>query len=214
MVAPLTPIQEHLLRFRYLDNSLHFLSEVCSESKSNYASSIFFKYTTIDLFSFLDHYNGFIGLLKGEQKRLVLAMNYFLDEIFKNKQRISNTRNMWTAHVLEKGNFEEELSKESKNFSLQDLLIMINGLHLFTIGLQMIFPQDENYIIENFTKNEKDIRIESTVSNETIGLIINNKITTVNAMFRINNLNFQFDTQNFRIEGDEKRIERLKSEDN
>lgn len=202
MVKSLTKIQEHLLRFRYLDNSLHFLSGVCNQSKSNYASSIFFKYATLDLFSFLDHYNGFIGLLKGEQKRLVLAMNSFLDEIFKNKQGISDTRNMWTAHVLEKGNFEEELSKEPKTFSLQDLIIMINGLHLFTIGLKMIFPQDENYIIENFTKNEKDIRIESPFSNQTIGLIINDKISTVNAKFLINDLTFQFDPKVFHITGD------------
>ena len=116
MVKSLTKIQEHLLRFRYLDNSLIFLSGFCNQSKSPYATSIFFKYATIDLISFLDHYDSVVGLTTDNQKTLVLAMSPFLDEIFENQQEIRETRNKWTAHVLKGGGFQKELSKKLKKY--------------------------------------------------------------------------------------------------
>jgi|SaaInlV_200m_DNA_6_1039755.scaffolds.fasta_scaffold24721_1 hypothetical protein len=202
MTISLTPIQEHLLRFRYLDNSLHFLSEVCTQSKSDMASSIFFKYVTIDLVSFLDHYDSFIGLTTGNQRTLVLAMSTFLDEIFKNKQEIRDVRNKWTAHLLKGGEFQKELSKTSKSYSLQDLIIMINGMNLFVSGLHMIFPEDEAYVIDNFTKDAEELMEDSSICNETIGIIINDKIVRVNAKFLINNLPFQFEKKIFDVKSD------------
>lgn len=202
MINTLTKLQEHLLRYRYLDNSLHFLSEVCTQSSSAYASSIFFKYITLDLVSFLDHYDSFIGLTTGNQKRLVLDMSPFLDEIFKNQQEIRDTRNKWTGHVLKGGEFQKELSKKLKEYSLADAIIMINGLNLFVKGLEMIFPKDHNYLIDNFTKDEKEIMQNNPISNETIGIIVNDKIIRVNIKFQFDNLTFQFDKKKFDIKDD------------
>ena len=202
-IKSLTPIQEHLLRFRYLDNSLHFLSKVCTQSKSDMASSLFFKYTTIDLLSFLDHYDSFIGLTTGNQRTLVLTMSPFLDEIFKHKQEIRDARNKWTAHLLRGGEFEKELSKKLKSYSFQDLIIMINGMNLFVTGLHMIFPEDEAYVIDNFTKNMEEMQQDSSICNETIGIIVNDKIARVNAKFLINDLPCQFEKKSFHVTCDD-----------
>ena len=58
------------------------------------------------------------------------------------------------------------------------MIVMINGLNLFAKGLEMIFPHDTNYLIENFTKDLKEIMKGSPTSNETVGIIINDKISS------------------------------------
>ncbi len=199
MIPPLDKIQENLLRFRYLDNSLHFLSVVCENSSSPFASTVFHKYMGIDLVSFLDHYNSFIGMLNGNKKKLVVAMNPFIEEIIKNKDELKRTRNKWVAHVINQGDFVDELSKPSKPISSQDMILMINGLNLFVKGLEMIFPHETNYIIENFTKEIEEITVESPVSNETLQIIVNSRIELVNASFKLYDCSYQFTLKSYHI---------------
>ncbi len=201
-IPQLDKIQENLLRFRYMDNSLHFLVEVCEQSKSPFALSMLHKYACIDLISFLEHYNSFLSSLHEKEKKLVLCMKYFIKEIFENKDELERTRNKWVAHV-NKGDMVAELSKSIVHISAQDIIIMINGLTLFVKGLEIIFPYQTNYIIENFTKELDEIMVKSPVTNETIGIIINDKIITVNAKFLINDLNFQFDLKRYSIKSNE-----------
>lgn len=185
-----------------MDNSLHLLNDVCELSKSTFALSIFHKYACIDLVNFLEHYNSFLISLNEKEKKLVLCMEPFVKEIFKNKDELVNTRNKWAAHV-NKGDMVNELSKPVGHISAQDMIVMINGLKFFIQGLAMIFPHQTNYIIENFTKEFDEIVTESSISNETIGIIINDKIVTVNAKFLINDLNFQFDLKRYNIKSNE-----------
>ena len=201
MILPLDKIQENLLRFRYLDNSLHFLSVVCENSSSPFALTVFHKYAGIDLVSFLDHYDSFIGLLNGNEKKLVVSMNPFIEEIIKNKDELKRTRNKWVAHIVNQGDFVDELSKSSNPISAQDMILMINGLNLFTKGLETIFPHQTNYIMENFTKEIDEITVDSPVSNETLQIIINSRIELVNAKFKLYNCSYQFPLKSYHISG-------------
>ena len=181
-----------------MDNSLHFLVVVCEKSTSPFSLTVLHKYACIDLVNFLDHYGPFLKLLDEKEKKLVLSMEPFIEEIFKNKDELRRTRNKWTAHV-NKGDMVTELSTPVVHVSAQDMMIMINGLNLFVKGLEIIFPHQTNYIIDNFTKELEEITIESPITNETIGIIINGKIGIVNTKFRINNLSFQFDEKKYNI---------------
>ena len=199
LILPLNKIQENLLRLRYLDNSLHFLTVVCENSSSPFALTIFHKYAGIDLVSFLDHYDSFIGLLNGNEKKLVISMNPFIEDIFKNKEELKRTRNKWVAHVINQGDFVKELSKSVNHISAQDMILMINGLNLFAKGLEMIFPEQTNYLIENFTKELEDITDDSPVSNETLQIIVNGRIELVNAMFKLHDCAYQFPLKSYHI---------------
>ncbi len=198
MIPSLDKVQEDLLRFRYMDDSFHFLVDVCEKSTSPFSLTILHKYACIDLVNFLDHYGSFLKLLDEKEAKLVLTMAPFIEEIFKNKDELRRTRNKWTAHV-NKGNMVNELSKPIIPVSAQDMVIMINGLNLFVKGLETIFPHQTNYILENFTKELEEITTESSITNETIEIVMNGKIGIVNSRFQINNLSFQFDEKKFDI---------------
>ena len=199
MIPPLDVIQENLLRFRYIDNSLHFLSVVCEKSSSPFSLSVFHKYAGVDLVNFLDHYDSFLGLLTGKEKTLVLSMTPFVEEIFKNREELKRTRNKWIAHIVNKGDFVKELSKPVKFIDAEEMIVMINGVNLFTQGLQIIFPKQTEYILDNFTKDLDEVQRESTFSNEKIQIIINGKIGIVNGIFMVNDCNYQFPFKNYNI---------------
>ena len=199
MIPPLDKIQENLLRFRYIDNSLHFLSVVCEQSSSPFSATIFHKYASVDLVNFLDHYDSFLGLLEKKEKTLVLSMSPFLEEIFKNREELKRIRNKWIAHIINQGDFVTELSKPVKHVTAEDMIIMINGVNLFSLGLEVIFPRQTDYILDNFTKEVEEIMIDSSFSNETIQIIINGKIGIVNAKFKIHDCNYQFPLKRYNI---------------
>ena len=172
---------------------------VCEKSSSPFSLSVFHKYAGVDLVNFLDHYDSFLGLLTGKEKTLVLSMTSFVEEIFKNKEELKRTRNKWIAHIVNKGDFVKELSKPVKFIDAEEMIVMINGVNLFTQGLQMIFPKQTEYILDNFTKDLDEVQRESTFSNEKIQIIINGKIGIVNGIFMVNDCNYQFPFKNYNI---------------
>jgi len=192
MIPPLDKIQENLLRFRYIDNSLNFLVVVCENSSSPFSLTVLHKHAMIDLVNFLDHYDSFLGLLQDKEKKLVLSMTPFVEEIFKNKDEIKRTRNKWTAHIINQGDFVKELSKPVKRVDAEEMVMMINGIRLFTKGLEIIFPKQTEYILTNFTKDMEDIQTETSLSNKKIGIIMNGKIGIVNSKFMMYDCNYQF----------------------
>ena len=138
-------------------------------------------------------------LLEKKEKTLVLSMSLFLEEIFKNREELKGTRNKWVAHILNQGDFVVELSKPVKHIETEDMIVMINGLNLFSLGLEIIFPRQTIHIIENFTKEVKEITRVSPISNETIQIIMNGKIEIVNARFKIHGCNYQFPLKRYNI---------------
>ncbi len=164
--------------------------------------TVFYRYVTVDLVSFIDHYNSFVGLLQGNEKKLVIAMNPFIDDIIKNKDELKRMRNKWIAHVVNHGDFAEELSKPIKQIPMMDMIIMINGLNLFVMGLEEIFPRQADYLNENFRKNIEDVVKDHAVTNETIQIFINDKIQRVNAMFELHRFSYQFTPEKYNIGGE------------
>ena len=201
MIPPLNEIQENLLRFRFMDNSLHFLAAVCEESTSSYNLTILLRYACLDLVNFLDQYNYFQPLLDEEEKKLVLAMKPFIEEIFKNEEELRNERNKWIAHVNRRY-MPTEILTSTAQVSVQDMIIMINGIGLFVKGLEMIFPHQTDYLEKNVLKRIEDVMISSSINNETINDIINNKIRMVNTGFLSNNLTIQIDEEIYKIRSD------------
>ena len=199
MKIKLKEIHEHLIRFTYINNALHFLTDVCERSNSKYGSTILIRYASIELVNFIDHYNSFLGLLSKKEKTLILDLNSFIEEIFKNKDELKKIRNKWVAHIMNRGNFIKELSKPVKHIDIQEYIVMINGLDLFINGLHAILVKESQYVANNFSKSEDKSLKKHTLNNTSLEMIINTKITTVQAKLDIHDFNYQIPIKKFEI---------------
>ena len=119
-------------------------------------------------------------------------MSPFIEDIIKHRKELKKTRNKWVAHIINQGDFVKELSKPIKHISAQDMILMINGLKLFSKGLEMIFPKQTNYLMKNFTKKIEDTMTYSSVNNKTLEIIINRRIKLINTKFKLHNCAYQF----------------------
>ncbi len=151
-------------------NTLDALLEIHDQSKHELATSVITRYIILELDNFIDSQNSMMGKLDEKQKKYVVCLSGFLEEIEKNKKVIRKIRDGWIAHIQNEDNFKEDIMDLIKNSTLE------TGQEIIIMGLCVIRYVDalKSVLLEEFDNANE--RYNATRESSVHAVILNNEI--------------------------------------
>lgn len=170
-ITNLDSLEIVLLRLLLIRNSIETLLRVGQKSTDFFGISIMIRYLILELDNFVDSQNALMNELNEKQKKFVLCLTPYLEEINRNKEAIKQLRNNWIAHVQTKGHFNEDIMDLIKrmNFSTapQDTIIMAKCSIDYVDALKIILVKEFDRASEKNNEGRDDA-IQSFITDKNM----------------------------------------------
>jgi len=139
-------LEVELLRLLSIRNTLQILLELPATTEHNLTNSIVNRYAILELANFIKYQESLMGKLTKQQKKFVICLNPFLEELITNRVALKKIRDGWVAHIQDDDEFKEDIMELMKRLDFPkysyDVIVMAKCVIYFVDGLKIIIAKE------------------------------------------------------------------------